>query len=65
MSPIFGAVDVGASVQKGLDSFVEFIPKLIGFLIVLLIGYVIARVVKTVLVKLLEKVGLDQAMHAG
>ena len=65
MSLIYAAVDVGASVQKGLDSFIAFIPKLIGFLIVLLIGYVIARVVKTVLVKVLEKVGLDKAMHSG
>jgi hypothetical protein len=65
VSLTFAAVDIGASLQKGLDSFFAFIPKLIGFLIVLLIGYIIARVVKTVLVKVLEKVGLDEAMHSG
>ena len=62
---LLAAVNIGDSVQTGLDAFFGFIPKLIGFLIVLLIGYVIARVVKTVLVKVLEKVGLDQAMHSG
>jgi hypothetical protein len=61
----FAAVDIGASLQQGLDAFFGFIPRLIGFLIVLLIGYIIARVVKTVLVKLLNKVGLDKAMHSG
>jgi hypothetical protein len=59
------AVDIGASLQKGLDSFFAFIPKLIGFLIVLAIGYIVAKVVKKLVVTLLEKVGLDKAMHSG
>ena len=61
----FAAVDIGGSVQQGLDAFFAFIPKLIGFLIVLLIGYIVARVVKGVVTKLLEKVGLDRALHSG
>jgi hypothetical protein len=59
------AVDIGASLQKGLDSFIGFIPKLIGFLIILAIGYIVAKVVKKLVVTLLEKVGLDKAMHSG
>jgi hypothetical protein len=43
---LFAAVDIGSSIQQGLDAFFAFIPKLIGFLVVLLIGYIIARVVK-------------------
>ena len=43
----FAAVDIGASLQQGLDAFFAFIPRLIGFLIILLIGYIVARVVKT------------------
>ena len=39
--------------------------QLVGFLIVLLIGYIIARVVKGVVTKLLQKVGLDRALHSG
>ena len=65
MSLAFGAVDIGASLQQALDSFFTFIPKLIGFLIVLLIGYVIARVIKGIVTKLLEKVGTDRALHSG
>ncbi|MEA2312115.1 MAG: hypothetical protein QOE28_2083, partial [Solirubrobacteraceae bacterium] len=61
----FAAVDIGASLQQGLNAFFGFLPRLIGFLIVLAIGYVVARIVKTVLVKLLAKVGLDKAMHSG
>jgi hypothetical protein len=34
-------------------------------MIVLLIGYIIARIVKGVVTKVLDKVGLDKAMHSG
>jgi Conserved TM helix len=61
----FAAVDIGDSIQQGLDALFAFIPKLIGFLLILFIGYVIARVVKGVLQKLLEKVGIDRALHSG
>src|SRR3954453_22126146 len=65
MSTVFAAVDVGDSVQKGLDAFFAFVPKLVGFLLVLLIGYIIARVVKGIVSKLLERVGMDRALHSG
>ena len=61
----FAAVDVGASLQRGLDNIIGFLPNLIGFLIILAIGYVIARVVKGVVTKLLEKIGTDRAVHSG
>jgi Conserved TM helix len=50
------AVNISQSLQRSLDSLIGFIPNLIGFLIILLIGYVIARVVKAVVATLLEKV---------
>src|SRR4051794_20231679 len=59
------AVNIGDSVQKGLDTFFAFVPRLVGFLLILLIGYVIAKVVKSVLSKVLERVGLDHALHSG
>jgi hypothetical protein len=62
---LFAAVDIGSSIQQGLDAFFAFIPKLVGFLIVLLIGYIIARVVKGIVTKLLEKAGADRALHSG
>ena len=64
MTPLF-AVNVGDSLQRGLDNLIGFLPNLIGFLIILFIGYVIARVVKTIVTKLLEKIGTDRALHSG
>ncbi len=57
------AVHIANSLQRALDSLIGFIPNLIGFLVILVIGYVTARVVKTVVAKLLEKVGADRALH--
>src|SRR3954465_5473888 len=59
------AVKIGDSVQQGLDNFFAFVPRLIGFLLILLIGYIVARIVKGVLTKVLERVGLDHALHTG
>ena len=61
----FAAVEIGDSLQQGLDNLIGFLPKLIGFLIILAIGYIIARVVKGIVTKLLEKIGTDRAMHTG
>lgn len=52
------------SLENGVTAIVEFLPKLVGFLIILLIGYIVARVVKGILTKLLQKVGLDKALHS-
>jgi Conserved TM helix len=60
-----GAVDIGESVQQGLDDLVGFLPQLVGFLIILLIGWLIARAVKALLVKALQGVGVDRALSTG
>jgi hypothetical protein len=59
------AVKIGDSVQQGLDNVFSFLPKLVGFLLILFIGWIIARVVKGILTKALQKVGLDRALHTG
>ena len=61
----FGAVEIGDSLQRGLDEFVAFLPRLVGFLIILLIGWLIARAVKILLVKGLQAVGIDRALAGG
>jgi small-conductance mechanosensitive channel len=59
------AVDLTTSVQQALDSLFEFIPNLIGFLVILIVGYFIAKLVKSVLLRLLDKLGLDRHLHSG
>jgi len=57
------ALNVGESFQTALDGFFGFLPKLLGFLLILLIGYIVARVVSTIIAKLLEKLGVDRTLH--
>jgi small-conductance mechanosensitive channel len=59
------AVDLSNSLQQGLDSLFGFIPNLIGFLVILVVGYFLAKIVKSVIAKLLDKVGLDEHLHSG
>ena len=59
------SVQVADSLQRGLDQFVGFLPRLVGFLVILLIGWLIARVVKALVVKALHGLGLDRALSGG
>ncbi len=60
---MIAAFKIGDSVQQGTDSFFAFIPNLIGFLVILLVGFIIAKLVRKALDKVLEKSGVDRALH--
>ena len=59
------AVDWETPVTNGFNSVATFIPKLIGFLVILLIGYFIAKAISKVVDKLLERVHFDEAVEKG
>lgn len=48
-----------------LTATAEFLPKLIGFLLILIIGLIVAKVVAKAIDKLLEKFGFDRAVERG
>src|SRR5215212_6238806 len=57
------AIKIVDSLQKGLDAFFAFVPNLIAFLVILVVGYFIAKIVAAIVRKALEKLGLDKALH--
>jgi F0F1-type ATP synthase membrane subunit b/b' len=57
------AVDVGASFQQTLDNIFAFIPNILAFLLILLIGYIIAKVIQKAIAAALQKAGLDKRLH--
>lgn len=63
MSTTIAEIDISNSLQQGFDSFFEFLPRLLGFLVILVVGYFIAKLVRTIVTKALEKAGLDKALH--
>ena len=46
-------------------SVATFLPKLVGFLLILLIGYFIAKAIAKIIDKVLERVGFDRAVERG
>ncbi|MEU9602953.1 hypothetical protein [Streptomyces sp. NPDC048057] len=58
--PLALSVDFGAGFSQAWNSVAQFIPKLIGFLVVLLIGWFIAKLIAKVVDKLLRKVGSEK-----
>jgi hypothetical protein len=57
------AIQISDSIQQGFDSFFGFVPNLIAFLVILVIGYFVAKIVASVARKALQKLGLDKALH--
>ena len=47
------------------ESIAAFLPKLAGFLLILLVGYFVAKVVQKVANGVLERVGFDKAVERG
>ncbi len=47
------------------SSVATFLPKLVGFLLILVIGYFVAKAVAKVLDKVLERIGFDRAVERG
>src|SRR5918995_1955989 len=62
---MMAAVEISESVQQALDDLVGFLPNLLGFLIVLLVGYIVAKVLQKVVALALEKAGTDRAVREG
>ena len=56
-------MNIGDSFQRATDGFFGFLPNLLGFLVILIIGFVVAKVVSAVIRKLLQKIGLDDQLH--
>jgi len=60
-----GGFDVLNSLERAFTTLVDYIPRIIGALIVLLIGYIIARLLRTGLTKLFQKLRLDEKLGNG
>lgn len=50
------------SLQNAFTTFVSYLPQIIGALVVLVIGYIIAKLIKMGVSKLLQKVKLDERL---
>ncbi len=62
---MIGAVKWSEGIQRGWNDTIKFVPRLFGFLIVLVVGYLIAKAISKALNAILERVGFDKAVERG
>jgi Conserved TM helix len=59
------AVDYQGGIEHAWSNVATFVPKLLAALVILLVGYLVARAVGGILVKVLERVGFDRVVERG
>jgi hypothetical protein len=57
--------DIGDSFQRAMDEFFAFLPNLLGAIVILIIGWIIARLVGRLVETGLRSVGADRALATG
>ncbi len=57
--------DIGDTVDRGFATFFEWVPRLLGALAVLVIGYFVAKAIANVLQRVLSRAGFDRLLHGG
>lgn len=60
-----GAIDFQQGLQEAWTRIATFVPKLLGFLVILLVGYIVAKVLARIADRLLERVGFDRWVERG
>jgi hypothetical protein len=59
------AIDIQQGLTDAWDSVATFVPKLVGFLVILLIGYIVAKILARIVNGVLERVGFDRWVERG
>src|SRR5215210_5734987 len=62
---MFAALNIGDSVERGFNVFFAWLPALVGAIVILIIGYFIAKIVARVLSAVLTRAGLDRNLLSG
>ncbi len=62
---ISSSIDYQGGISNAWSSIATFVPKLVVFAVILIIGYIIAKVIAKAFNAILEKVGFDKAVERG
>ena len=53
------------SLQEGLSTFISYVPQLIGAIIILIVGYIVAKLLQAVVTRVLRAIGFEHWMERG
>jgi Mechanosensitive ion channel, conserved TM helix len=59
------AVDLEQGLEDAWSDIATFVPKLVVFLLILVIGYFVAKLIRKIVDAALERVGFDRAVERG
>src|SRR5688572_16416756 len=62
---LIAAVDLGQGVEDAWADVASFVPKLLGFLVILVLGWFVAKAIGKIADTALERVGFDEAVERG
>lgn len=62
---VIAAVDLEGGLERAWESILTFVPKLLGFLLILGVGYFLAKALEKLLDRILERVGFDRLVERG
>ena len=62
---VFPIADFSDSVDRAWDEFFLWLPRFVGFLVILLVGYVVAKIVGGLVARVLERAGFDRLIERG
>jgi hypothetical protein len=62
---MLAAIEYSQGVENAWSDIASFVPKFLGFLVILLVGYFVAKAIAKVIDKVLERVGFDRAVERG
>jgi hypothetical protein len=62
---VFPIADFSDSVDRAWDEFFLWLPRFVGFLVILLVGYIVAKIVGGLVVRVLRRAGLDRLIERG
>ncbi|HEV7649125.1 MAG TPA: hypothetical protein VGP26_13275 [Actinophytocola sp.] len=65
MALAIAAVDFGQGISNAWSSIATFVPKLLAFLVIMFIGWLIAKAIAKAVGKVLARVGFDRVVERG
>ena len=59
---VLADVDISTSIQQGLDEFFAFIPELLAAIVILIVGYFVAKIIGNIVGRVLARAGFDRTL---
>jgi hypothetical protein len=62
---MFAAIEYSRGIEDAWTKVATFVPKFAGFLVIVLVGWFVAKAIAKIVDKVLERVGFDKAVERG